>query len=46
MDEVKKELLAAHGKMSPRERIYAFFTHSRLLMQLHEAGKKYRRKSR
>lgn len=46
MAEAKKELLIAYGKMTPKERIHAFFTHSRLLMELYKAGEKYRRKNR
>jgi len=38
---LKEELLLAHKKMSPQERMKAFFAHSQLLMRLFELGKAY-----
>jgi hypothetical protein len=46
MTEIKKELLIMHSKMTPQARVQAFSTHSRFLMELYEAGKRYRRKNK
>ena len=41
---LKKELLLAHKKMSPKERLNAFLEHSRLLIYMFRAGENYRKK--
>lgn len=46
MTLIKKELLAVHEKMSPKERINAFYAHSRLLTRLFKVGEDYRERNR
>jgi hypothetical protein len=42
---LKEELLLRHKKMTPKERINAFFTHSQLLMRLFELGEACRKRN-
>jgi hypothetical protein len=42
---LKEELLLIHKKMTPGERLNAFFTHSQLLMRLFEEGENYRKRN-
>jgi hypothetical protein len=40
------ELLAANQRLTPEERLNAFLTHSRLMMELYQAGQAARRPSK
>jgi len=42
--QLKKELLLAQKKMTPKERLEAFYEHSRLMMLLFKAGENYRKR--
>jgi len=39
-EEAERELVEATQRLTPEQRVHAFLRHSRLLMQLHEAGKR------
>jgi len=39
-DEAERALIETTQKMSPEERLNAFLTHCRLMMELYEAGRK------
>jgi hypothetical protein len=41
-----EESLDLARKMKPKERLLAFYQHSRLLTQIAESGKEHRRKNR
>jgi hypothetical protein len=40
--EAEQELVAATQRLSPEERVNAFLTHCRLVMDLYEAGQRMR----
>jgi hypothetical protein len=41
-EAAEKALVQATQRLSPEQRVNAFLTHSRLIMQLYEAGRKMR----
>jgi hypothetical protein len=41
-EEIDVELVAANQRLSPEERLNAFLTHSRLMMELYQAGRAVR----
>ena len=40
-----EDLIALHQRMKPEERLAAFFYHSQLVHQMHQAGVSYRSRS-
>ena len=46
MLSIKKDLLCLQGKLTPEQRVNAFCSHSRLLTELYEAGRSYRKNGR
>ncbi|GFE89051.1 hypothetical protein [Steroidobacter agaridevorans] len=40
--EIDQDLLAATQRLSPEQRLDAFLTHSRLMMELYQAGQRAR----
>ena len=40
--DARRALLAASQRLTPEERLNAFLAHSRLMLELHEAGKRLR----
>gem|GEM_PF-4421552 len=44
MNAIKEEMRDDQRKMTPQERLRAFVNHSRLMVQLSEAGERYRRR--
>jgi hypothetical protein len=40
--EVDQDLLAATQRLTPEQRLDAFLTHSRLMMELYQAGRRAR----
>ena len=45
-EEIDFELVAAMGRLTPEERLNAFLTHSRLMMELYQAGRAARTSSK
>jgi hypothetical protein len=41
-EQARRELLEAHQKLTPEERLEAYVEHARLVVELYDAGKKRR----